>query len=374
MLQWGSPAMLARPGTDPAPPMHKPTLLLAIETTCDETAAAVLEGGEDTVPTIRSSVVASQIDLHRRFGGVVPEVAARAHVRQILPVIDEALRQAGVSLDDLGAIAVATRPGLVGALIVGLTAAKSLALALDIPLVAVDHLEGHLYACQLAYPDREVYPCVGLVVSGGHTSLFACRGPLDVEPLGGTIDDAAGEAFDKVATLLGLGYPGGPEIERVAREGNPRAHAFPRSFLRDDRLDFSFSGLKTAVLYATRGQDGRGAGGTPSPEAVADLAASFQEAVVDILVAKALQAIDRTGMRRLGVGGGVAANSRFRERLVKAAGSRGVELFIPPLSLCTDNAAMAGVALLKLAAGQVADLDIDVTPGLVRPGRTTTPA
>ena len=179
------------------------------------------------MPRIRSSVVASQVGLHQRYGGVVPEIASRAHVRQILPMIDEALRRAGVSLGDLGAVAVATRPGLVGALVVGLTAAKALALALEIPLVAVDHLEGHLYACQLAYPDRDVYPCVGLVVSGGHTSLYVCHSPLECEFLGGTTDDAAGEAFDKVASLLGLGYPGGPEIERVARRGNPTAFAFP---------------------------------------------------------------------------------------------------------------------------------------------------
>ncbi len=347
-------------------------LLLAIETTCDETGAAVLEGPTPPmmgVPTIRSSVVASQISLHERFGGVVPEIAARAHVRQILPVIDEALRRAGVTLGEIGAVAVATRPGLVGALIVGLTAAKTLAMALDVPLIAVDHLEGHLYACQLAYPDREVYPCVGLVVSGGHTSLFACRGPLDVEPLGGTIDDAAGEAFDKVASLLGLGYPGGPGIELAAKSGNPKAFALPRSFLHDDRLAFSFSGLKTAVLYALKGQDARSDRGPPPPGLVADLAASFQEAVVDILIAKARLAIRRTGLRRIAIGGGVAANARFRDRAAIMAKEERAELFIPPLSLCTDNAAMAGVALVKLAAGQVADLDIDVTAGLVRPGR-----
>ena len=347
-------------------------ILLAIETTCDETGAAVLAGPRPPsvgVPEVRSSVVASQIDLHERFGGVVPEIAARAHVRQILPVVDEALSRAGVTLADLGAIAVATRPGLVGALVVGLTAAKALALALDLPLVAVDHLEGHLYACQLAYPDRQVYPCVGMVVSGGHTSLFECRGPIEAIPLGGTIDDAAGEAFDKVASLLGLGYPGGPEIERAARGGNPRKYALPRPFLRDDRLDFSFSGLKTAVLYTLRGQDARDAGASPPPEVVADLAASFQEAVVEVLVGKARQALIRTGLRRLGVGGGVAANSRLRSGLAEMAARAGVELFIPPLSLCTDNAAMAGVAFPKLAAGQVADLDVDVRAGLVRPGR-----
>lgn len=346
---------------------------LAIETTCDETGAAVLEGPRPPavgVPTVRSSVVASQIDLHERFQGVVPEIASRAHVRQILPTIDEALHRAGVGLGELEAIAVATRPGLVGSLVVGLTAAKTLAMALGVPLVAVDHLEAHLYACQLAYPDREVYPCLGLVVSGGHTSLFHCRGPIEAEMLGGTIDDAVGEAFDKVANLLGLGYPGGPVIERVAATGNRTAYAFPRSLLHDDRLAFSFSGLKTAVLYAVRGQDARAGIRLDDPQQVADLAASFQEAAVDVLVGKARQALNRTGLRRLGVGGGVAANARFRERISAMAAELGVELFIPPLAMCTDNAAMAGIALAKLAAGQVADLDIDVTAGLIRPKKT----
>ena len=345
-------------------------LLLAIETTCDETGAAILEGTPGVgVPSIRSSVVASQIDLHERFGGVVPEIASREHVRQILPVVDEALRRAGVALGEIGAVAVATRPGLVGSLVVGLTAAKALAMALDVPLIAVDHLEGHLYACQLAHPDREVYPCVGLVVSGGHTSLFACRGPIEAELLGGTVDDAAGEAFDKVSSLLGLGYPGGPGIERAARDGDRKAFAFPRAFLKEDRLAFSFSGLKTAVLYALKGQDARSTGHAPPKALVADLSASFQEAVVDVLVAKAAQALERTGWTRLGIGGGVAVNGRFRERLEAMAEARWFELFLPPISLCTDNAAMAGIALAKLAAGQVADLDSDVTPGLVRPPR-----
>jgi N6-L-threonylcarbamoyladenine synthase len=347
-------------------------VLLAIETSCDETGAAVLVGPRPPrlgVPSIRSSVVASQIDLHERFGGVVPEIASRAHVRLILPVIDEALRRAGVALKDVGAVAVATRPGLVGALVVGLTAAKALALALDVPLVAVDHLEGHLYACQLAHPDRAVYPCVGLVVSGGHTSLYACQGPLDAQLLGGTTDDAAGEAFDKVASLLGLGYPGGPAVERAASAGNPAAYRFPRSFLHDARLDFSFSGLKTAVLYTLRGQDARSSEQPPPPDVVAHVAASFQEAVIDVLVAKTRQALERTGLRRLAIGGGVAANARLRARMQALADERGVELFLPPLSLCTDNAAMAGIAFPKLAAGAVSDLDIDVTAGLVRPAR-----
>jgi N6-L-threonylcarbamoyladenine synthase len=347
-------------------------LLLALETTCDETGAAVLEGPRPPllgVPRIRASVVASQMQTHARFGGVVPELAAREHVRQILPVIDEALRCASVELKEIGAIAVATRPGLVGALVVGLTAAKSLALALDVPLITVDHLEGHLYACQLAYPEREIYPCVGLVVSGGHTSLYHCQGPIDAEQVGGTLDDAAGEAFDKVASILGLGYPGGPEIERAARGGNPLEFRFPRAFLHEDRLDFSFSGLKTAVLYALRGQNAAQAPTKPSPKTIADVAASFQEAVFDVLIAKAHEALLQTGLTRLAIGGGVAANGRFRERLGELRQSRGIDLVIPPLNLCTDNAAMAGVAFPKLAAGLVADLDADVTAGLVRPGK-----
>jgi N6-L-threonylcarbamoyladenine synthase len=351
-------------------------LILALETTCDETGAAILEGPAPPVrgvPTIRSSVVASQVDLHERFGGVVPEIAARAHVANLLPVVDEALRRAGVTLDAIGAVAVATRPGLVGALVVGLTAAKTLAMTLGVPLVAYDHLEGHLYAGQLAAPGEEVFPCVGLVVSGGHTSLFACDGPTTVRPLGGTIDDAAGEAFDKVASLLGLGYPGGPHIERAAAGGNPRAFALPRAFLHEDRLDFSFSGLKTAVLYALRGQDARGVAGPPgappSEALVADLAASFQAAVVDVLAAKAKLALRRARMSRLVVGGGVAANAALRGRLAAMTAEVGARLILPPPSLCTDNAALGAIAFAKLADGAAGALDMDVQAGLVRPGR-----
>lgn len=350
--------------------MSETMLLLAIESTCDETAAAILEGPRpprEGTPRVRSSVVASQIELHKRFGGVVPEIAARAHTTNFLPVLDEALRRASVRLSEIEAVAVATKPGLVGSLVVGLSAAKALAWALEVPLIAVDHLEGHLYACRLAYADRELYPCVGLVVSGGHTSLFHCRGPIAAEPLGGTIDDACGEAFDKVAALLGLGYPGGPEIERVAASGDPKAYAFPRSFLRDERIAFSFSGLKTAVLYALRGQDAQEKNDEPvDSRRIADLAASFQEAVVDAIVAKTRQALRATGLKRLCVGGGVAANRRFRQGLENLARRERVELFIPPLDLCTDNAAMLAVAFPKLAAGQTAPLDIDVSAGLVR--------
>ena len=350
--------------------MRDRVLLLALETTCDETGAAVLEGYRSSsraVPLILSSVVSSQIDLHERFGGVVPEIASREHVRQILPVIAEAMRVAGVSFRDLDAIAVATRPGLVGSLVVGLTAAKSLALALGKPLVAVDHLEGHLYACQLAHPETNVYPCLGLVVSGGHSSIYACDDPLSHRLLGGTIDDAAGEAFDKVASLLGLGYPGGPHIERVARSGKPNAFAFPRAFLHEERLVFSFSGLKTSVLQALKGKDARSTGVAPPEALTGDIAASFQEAVFDTLIFKTRQALLQTGLRKLGVGGGVAVNTRFRERLAMLAEELAIELFIPSAALCTDNAAMSGIALPKLLAGRVESLDMDVNAGLVRP-------
>ncbi|HLJ10177.1 MAG TPA: tRNA (adenosine(37)-N6)-threonylcarbamoyltransferase complex transferase subunit TsaD [Planctomycetaceae bacterium] len=338
-------------------------MLLAIESSCDETAAAVID--ENLV--VRASVVASQTDLHRRFGGVVPEIASRAHVQRILPVIDDALRNAGVKLDDLAAIAVVTHPGLVGSLLVGLTAAKTLALVLDKPLVAVNHIEAHLFACRM-HAARDVFPAVGLVVSGGHTNLYDCPGPTGFELLGSTIDDAAGEAFDKVASMLGLAYPGGPSIEAAAKKGSPSAFQFPRTFLKDaSRLEFSFSGLKTAVLYEIAG--------TPpqkydpasfSPQYVADLAASFQEAVVDVLAAKCVQALVQRRRKTLLVGGGVAANSRLRERLGESALKEGFAVVIPPISLCTDNAAMSAIAWELLAQGQTADLDLDVSAGLVR--------
>jgi N6-L-threonylcarbamoyladenine synthase len=343
--------------------------LLSLETTCDETGAAVLEApgpGPGGVPRVLSSVVASQFELHARFGGVVPEIAARAHLERILPVIDEALRRAGLNLADLEAVAVATRPGLVGSLLVGLAAAKGLSLALGVPLVGFDHLEGHLDACRIAHPDREVYPCVGLVVSGGHTHLYRCAGPLDFVLLGGTLDDAAGEAFDKVASLLGLGFPGGPAVERTAKAGNPRAFAFPRAFVHDERLAFSFSGLKTAVLYAVRDLRGGDAQRALGPREQADLAASFQAAVVDALVAKALQACRATGLRRLCLGGGVVANALLRDRMAAACAAAGLELVHPPMSLCTDNAALGGVAFERLARGESDGLEVDVEAGLRR--------
>jgi N6-L-threonylcarbamoyladenine synthase len=351
--------------------------LLTIETTCDETAAAIVTDRLEVL----SSVVASQDKLHERFGGVVPEIASRAHVERILPVIDDALRKANLKLADLDAIAVANTPGLAGSLLVGLTAAKTLCLACDLPLLSVNHLQAHIYACRLA-AGVDVFPCVGLVVSGGHSNLYRCAGPTDFLPLGGTIDDAAGEAFDKVASLLGLPYPGGPSIERAARSGDPSRHRFPRPLLDDtDRLDFSFSGLKTAVRYLV---EGKGAGDwglgasraksglnapAPSPQpqapasAIADIAASFQEAVVDCLVGKAELALKKTGYRTLCVGGGVAANSRFRGRLELSARNGHYVLHVPPLSLCTDNAVMGAIAIERFRAGLFDDLSLDIGPG-----------
>jgi N6-L-threonylcarbamoyladenine synthase len=327
---------------------------LGLETSCDETAAAVFTDA----PAVLSSVVASQIDLHARFGGVVPEVAARAHLQRLLLVIDEALRQAGVRLTDLRCIAVHHTPGLVGALLVGVTAAKMLALALDVPLIGVNHVHGHLYACRLA-AGRDIFPCVGLVVSGGHTTLYHCRDALHFDRLGSTLDDAAGEAFDKVASLLGLGFPGGPAVEREATHGDPHAVKLPRALLHHERLDFSFSGLKTAVLYALAGQGAARPEPPPPGQRRADLAASFQEAVVEVLVAKSRQALERTGLTRLAVGGGVAANGRLRRALEAMTTAMGAELIIPPLALCTDNAAMAAQAVEKWRRGEFAGLGLD---------------
>ncbi len=331
---------------------------LGLETSCDETAAAVFT----EEPRVLSSVIASQTDLHARFGGVVPEVAARAHLQRLLPVTDEALRRAGIAVTDIGCVAVLNRPGLVGALLVGVSAAKMLAVALGVPLVSANHVEAHVYACRLA-AGRDIFPCLGMVVSGGHTALFHCRTALDFDLLGGTLDDAAGEAFDKTASLLGLGFPGGPAVEREAAAGDPSAFRFPRSFLHEDRLDFSFSGLKTAVLYTVRGQDlSRPAPEPPGPRR-ADIAASFQQAVVDVLVGKARQALRRTGLTRLAVGGGVTANRAFRAALERMAAEEHAELFVPPLELCTDNAAMAAVAVEKWRRQDWAPLDLDAIPG-----------
>lgn len=336
--------------------------ILCIETTCDETAAAVVTGSLQVL----GSVVWSQEKLHEQFSGVVPEIAARAHVQRILPVIDQTLKKAGVNLSELDAIAVANTPGLAGSLLVGLVAAKTLCLANDLPLIAINHLHAHVYACQLA-SRLPVFPCVGLIVSGGHTHLYHYQDALTPQYLGGTIDDAAGEAFDKVASMLGLPYPGGPAISKAATSGDATAYKFPRSFIHESRLDFSFSGLKTAVRYAIGGP---GCGDVSavelSDQQVSDLSASFQQAVIDCLVVKSIQAIERSGLNNLCVGGGVAANRLLREQLTQECDKKQISLHIAPLEFCTDNAVMGAIAIERYKANLFEDLDLDIKPGLVR--------
>ena len=330
-------------------------LILAIETSCDETAAAVLRDGHELL----SSVVASQIDFHRRFGGVVPEIASRKHTEAIVGVVDEALREAGVTLRDVTALAVTYGPGLVGALVVGVGYAKGLALATGLPLVGVNHLEGHLFANVLA--DATVAPpLVALVVSGGHTSLVHVPAWGEYRTLGTTLDDAAGEAFDKVAKALGLGYPGGPEISRLAVDGDPTAIRFPRAMLRSDDFDFSLSGLKTAVITHIAAE--RRAGREPD---LPNVAASFQAAVIDVQVAKALRAVETCGVRTFLLGGGVGANPALREALRQAMEAHGVRMSVPPLELCTDNAAMiAAAAHFRLWRGEALAPSAEAVPDL----------
>ena len=305
------------------------TLVLGIETSCDETAAALVMGGGDIV----SSVVSSQVDLHAAFGGVVPEIASRAHLDLLNPVIARAMVEAGIDDRRVDAVACTVGPGLIGALLVGVSAAKALALAWDVPFVGVNHMEAHLYAALLDDPTVEL-PLVVLLVSGGHTMLVEMLDHGRYRMLGQTIDDAAGEAFDKVARFLGLGYPGGPAIERAAAKGDPAAIEFPRA-MRNDGLDVSFSGLKTAVMRHVR----------EHPDvATADVAASFQAAVVDILVHKARRAAGEAGARGLALGGGVAANSKLREDLLDACHEDGLHGFLPSRAMCTDNAAMIAAA------------------------------
>jgi len=326
-------------------------LILGIETSCDETAAAVVAGGR----RILSNVVATQVDLHRRYGGVFPEMASRQHVQAILPVVQEALAQAEVNWPQLDAIAVTQGPGLAGSLLVGVNAAKGMAWARGLPLIGVNHLEGHIYANWLeAAGNRaeKTFPLLVLIVSGGHTDLFLMQDHGVYERLGGTIDDAAGEAFDKVARLLGLGYPGGPAIQRAAADGRSDAYDLPRAWLPSTH-DFSFSGLKTAALRAVQAvENGDPASGrklTPgaplSPRQQADLAASFQAAVVDVLVGKTLAAAEAVGVREICVCGGVAANALLRRRLQAESV---LPVSVPPLSLCTDNAAMIAAAAFYL--------------------------
>ncbi|MEM6799013.1 MAG: tRNA (adenosine(37)-N6)-threonylcarbamoyltransferase complex transferase subunit TsaD [Planctomycetota bacterium] len=335
--------------------------ILCLETTCDETAAAVVTDDLEVL----SSVVASQEALHQRFGGVVPEIASRAHVERILPVIDQTLEKADCRLEDLDAVAVANTPGLSGSLLVGLTAAKTLAAACEMPLIAVNHLQAHVYACRIV-DGPGVFPCVGLIASGGHSNLYRCDGPTDFTPLGATIDDAAGEAFDKVASLLGLPYPGGPSIQKAAEAGDATRYAFPRPLLDDaSRIAFSFSGLKTAVRYQIAGP-GKPIGAPTglSDQDVADIAAGFQESVVDCLVGKSELALKKTGLPTLCIGGGVAANARLRERFEASAKEKGYALHIAPLRLCTDNAVMGAIAVERLKAGLFAPLGLVIAPGL----------
>ncbi len=337
--------------------MAKEINILGIETSCDETAAAVVANGED----IKSSVVASQAKLHERFGGVVPEIASRAHLESIYPVIAEAVEKAAASRDTIDAIAVANRPGLVVSLMVGVTAAKALALVWEKPLIAVNHVHAHLQSAMLGHSELKL-PAVALIVSGGHTSLFDCESALDLTLIGSTIDDAAGEAFDKVATILRLPYPGGPSIEKAAKNGDPKAVKFPRSMLDKESLDFSFSGLKTAVLYHCRGQDMKGTDkvGQMTEQEISDIAASFQAAAVDVLVAKTKRAADKIKAKTALLGGGVAANSSLRAGLTEMCEKAGLELLIAPRLLCTDNAVMvAALAYHKFVAGKFAELNLE---------------
>jgi len=329
------------------------TVILALETSCDETAASVVEDGR----LIRSSVVSSQVDTHAPYGGVVPEVAGRAHLELLTPVVNEAMRGAGVTGSDLDAVAATIGPGLIGSLLVGVSAAKAYSLAWGVPFVGVNHLEGHLHAAFLEDPDMAL-PAVVLLVSGGHTMLIEMVDGGRYRLLGQTIDDAAGEAFDKVARFLGLGYPGGPAIDRLSVEGDPDAIAFPRG-LRGEGLDFSFSGLKTSVINYVR----------KHPEvATADVAASFQEAVVDILVEKTRLAAARARARSICIGGGVAANSALRQRILNAADKDGRLAFIPSRAMCTDNAAMVGAtAWYRLGVDGPTPLDASADPNLRLP-------
>jgi N6-L-threonylcarbamoyladenine synthase len=329
------------------------TYIMAIETSCDETSVAIIENGT----IIRSNIVSSQIETHQQFGGVVPEIASRKHVEMITWIVEEALKAAQLELSDLSAIAVTQGPGLVGALLVGIIAAKSLSLALDIPLIGVHHIAGHIYANQLVHPLE--YPLISLVVSGGHTEIVYMEAPGQFHIIGKTRDDAAGEAYDKVARALGLPYPGGPFLDRLAQEAN-EGITLPRAWLEPDSYDFSFSGLKSAVLAVINQAKMKGL--TLDP---AHVAKGFQESVVEVVVEKALRAVKAYGAKQLLLAGGVAANRGLREHLTASCAKIGIPLLIPPLNLCTDNAAMIGAAaFLKWDRQQFASLDLKADPSL----------
>jgi len=329
--------------------------ILAIETSCDETAAAVVCNGRE----VRSNIISSQIELHKLYGGVVPEIASRKHIEKINQVIEEALVKAAMTLDDIDAIAVTYGPGLVGALLVGVAAAKAIAFARQLPLIGVHHIEGHIAANYIEHPDLKP-PFLCLVVSGGHTHLVRVNDHGVYQVLGRTRDDAAGEAYDKVARAIGLGYPGGPKIDNLAKEGNPDAIAFPKAQIEGAPYDFSFSGLKSAVLNYINGCQMKG-----ESYSQADIAASFQKAVVEVLVEHSMKAIDEYGMDNFALAGGVAANSALREGMKQACAPKGIELFYPSPGLCTDNAAMIGVAAYyEYLAGVRHGWDLNAVPNL----------
>ena len=328
--------------------------VLGIETSCDETAAAVVEDR-----AVLSNVISSQTDLHARFGGVVPELASRAHVEALTPIVEEALERAGCRFADIDAVAVTVGPGLVGALLVGMAGAKAIALATGVPFIGVNHLEGHIYANFLEHgPPEPPYVC--LVVSGGHTMLVHMPEEHRYEVLGQTVDDAAGEAFDKIARFMGLGFPGGPALDALAREGDPDAIRFPRAMIDSGDYGFSLSGLKTAVLRHVKAE--REAGRSVDP---ADLAASFQEAIVDVQVTKTIRAAQEKGVHTVLLGGGVVANTRLRERIQAASGEAGIRVLFPSMPLCTDNAAMIACAgASRLERGERTSFEVGADPGL----------
>lgn len=312
------------------------TTILGIETSCDETSVAVVDDGR----RVRCNLTATQFDLHAKYGGVVPEIASRAHLEKLDPLIEEALAQAACTPDAVDAIAVTQMPGLIGSLLIGVTAAKTLAWAWDKPLVGVNHIHAHATSAAIELTE-DPWPAVALVVSGGHTSLYHVRDYEDISLLGATIDDAAGEAFDKIASILRLGFPGGPIVDKRAAAGNPNSAKFPRTMLAADSLDFSFSGLKTAVLYRVHGP-GKTTGGLEklSDQQISDICAAFSAAVVDVLVEKTMRAVAKTGVRTVVVGGGVAANSMLRTRLSERCTKEGLALHLTPMRHCTDNGAM----------------------------------